>query len=82
MLAPEECRPAAAAAATLSWGFIRTGAADQAFGLQLSEERGGGGCLLRYYRPLIENIMVPLKGLVFGCLDCLADSKQGNSMKP
>ena len=66
LLAPEECRPASAAA-TLGWGFIRTGLAALASGLKLAGERGGessvrGGPLLRYYMTSIENIAVPLKG--------------------
>lgn len=65
VLAPEECRPAAAAA-TLSRGFIRTGMAARAFGLKLAGERGEegsgrGGPLLRYYMLSIQNITVPLK---------------------
>lgn len=61
VLPPEECSPAAAAA-TLGWGFIRTGMAAQDFGLRLVGEGGGRtGPLLRHYMPSIQHITVPLK---------------------
>lgn len=79
MWAPEECRPAAAAAAILSPGFMRTGTVARAFGLQIGDRgegrRGGGGGgreggegpLLRYYMPSLQNIRVPGVGVT--CLE-------------